>query len=118
MGGGSETAGTRQAKEEGQAMTRRRLLVFGLLTALTGLGVGAWALWPRQPSAITVDDRVFLPRDKPVEPATRNPGNPNRFSFGETHDAVSNGFTGGGGAFGSQATNEYLQALKGKRTTK
>ena len=32
-------------------MTRRRLLFFGLLATLTGLGVGGWLLWPR--TAIT-----------------------------------------------------------------
>src|ERR1700722_14500609 len=34
-------------------MTRRRVLLIGLLAATVALGVCEWMLWPRPPSAIT-----------------------------------------------------------------
>jgi hypothetical protein len=34
-------------------MTRRRMLLFGLLATVTGIGLGAWMLSPRPPSTIT-----------------------------------------------------------------
>jgi hypothetical protein len=37
---------------------RRRLLVFGLLATLTGLGVGGWLLWPR--TAITRENAARI----------------------------------------------------------
>src|SRR5438270_30783 len=40
-------------------MTRRRLLLFGLPAALVLVGVGVWALWPRQ-SLITVENAARI----------------------------------------------------------
>jgi hypothetical protein len=45
---------------DGAAMiTRRRLMVFGLLATLTALGVGGWMLWP-QPTAITRENAAKI----------------------------------------------------------
>jgi hypothetical protein len=39
-------------------MTRRRLLLFGLLAALLVLGAGAWVVWPRM--AITPENAAKI----------------------------------------------------------
>lgn len=50
-------------------MSRRRLLVFGLLATLTGLGVGGWLLWASvnartiRPGMTTKEVRAILGRE-------------------------------------------------------
>jgi hypothetical protein len=56
--------------------TRRRLLVFGLLATLTGLGLGGWLLWPR--TAITRENAAKIKRGRTLAEVEAILGGPAR----------------------------------------
>jgi hypothetical protein len=57
-------------------VTRRRLLLFGLLTGLLALGAGSWLLWPR--TAITRENAAKIQLDMTLEEVESILGGPAR----------------------------------------